>query len=56
MQRRIDIRPLKRFALKLPSSALKDVLLVEDDQLDVSVFLARLTIWLRLLSLLEERG
>lgn len=47
---RINIKRLKRFALeKLPrDSALRDILLFEEDELDLVTFIERIPIWLRL--------
>jgi len=49
-KRRILTRQLKDFALeKLPKgSALRDVLLAEDDELDAEVLLAKADVWLKL--------
>lgn len=51
-KRRILMRELKDFAFeKLPrGSALRDVLLAEDDELDADVFLAKTDVWLKLLN------
>ena len=55
MPRKIDLRPLKAFALKLPpNSPLRVVFLLEDEKLDVYTFLARMPVWLRLLRISEE--
>ena len=55
MRRKINLQPLKAFALKLPSSSpLRVILLLEDDELDVRTFLARMPVWLRLLRISEE--
>ena len=54
-RRVIEIRRLKDFALKLPpNSPLRVVLLLEDDELDVQTFLARMPVWLRLLRISGE--
>ena len=55
MRRKVNLQPLKAFALKLPSnSTLREILLLEDDELDVHTFLARMPIWLRLIRGLED--
>ena len=50
-KRMILMRKLKDFAFeKLPKgSALRDILLAEDDELDDEVFLAKTDVWLKLL-------
>jgi len=54
-RRVIEIRKLKDFALKLPpNSILREILLLEDDELDVHTFLARMPIWLKLIRGLED--
>jgi hypothetical protein len=47
---KVNIEKLKEFALdKLPrNSALREVLISEEDELDVKIFMARLPVWLRL--------
>lgn len=47
---KVDIRKLKSFAYgKLPRNLpIREILLLEEDELDVQVFLARLSIWLQL--------
>lgn len=52
----LNIQRLKEFALtKLPrDSALREILLAETKEIDISTFLARLPIWLRLSTL--KRG
>ncbi|MEM2588162.1 MAG: hypothetical protein QXJ19_07530 [Candidatus Bathyarchaeia archaeon] len=46
----VNIRPIKAFAAeKLPqNNPLRLVLLLEDDEMDAAVFLARLSMWLKL--------
>ena len=48
--RLVDISRLKKFAFNnLPKDwPLREILLSENDELDVSVFLARLPVWLKL--------
>jgi hypothetical protein len=49
--KRVDVRRLKDFALGLPrGSVLRDLLLSEDDELGVHDFLAKMDLWLKLLS------
>jgi len=50
-KRMILMRKLKDFAFeKLPKgSALRDVLLAEDDELDAEAYLAKTDVWLKLL-------
>jgi len=49
----INMKPLKQFAYeKLPECALKKILLIEHDFLDVDIFLARLPLWLNLIKIL----
>lgn len=51
----IDMKPIKRFAAeRLSESPLKKVLLLEDDKLDVHIFLARLPVYLNLINILER--
>ena len=52
---RIKMKALKEFASqRLPRNApLREVLLSEEDELEVDVFLARLPIWLKLSSFLK---
>lgn len=52
----LNIQRLKEFALtKLPrDSTLREILLAETKEIDISTFLARLPIWLRLSAL--KRG
>lgn len=46
---KINIRRLKKFAFnELPDGALRQVLLIERDELECSVFLNRLPVWLKL--------
>ena len=47
---KISIRRLKSFAFsQLPKEwPLRDIILSEEDELDVRIFLARLPVWLRL--------
>jgi hypothetical protein len=46
---RVNIKPLKDFAFNcLPKGALRTLLISEENELDVSVFLARLPYWLKL--------
>lgn len=53
---KIDIRKLKQFAfIQLPKDwALREILLTENEEIDVSTFLARLPVWLQLSTL--KRG
>jgi hypothetical protein len=46
----VNIKKLKEFVLeKLPkNSALREILISEEDELDINVFLARLPVWLKL--------
>ena len=45
----VDLRPLKDFALNLPSNLLlRELLLAEPDQMHASDFLKKLPLWLRL--------
>lgn len=55
-QGKIDIRKLRNFASTelCADSALREILLTESEEIDVSTFLARLPIWLQLSKL--ERG
>ena len=50
VQNKVNIRKLKQFAFeKLPKNwPLREILLSEEDELEIHVFLARLPIWLRL--------
>lgn len=50
--RRVDIRRLKSFAFqRLPRNCpLRDILLAERDELEVSSFLAKMELWLKLLT------
>lgn len=52
----INITKLREYAFtQLPrDSALREVLLAEDGEIDVSIFLARVSVWLRLSAL--KRG
>ena len=55
MRRKVSLQPLKAFALNLPpNSALREILLLEDAELDVHTFLARMPIWLKLIRGLED--
>ncbi len=47
---KVNIKKLKEFALdKLPkNNALREVLISEEDELDIKIFMARLPVWLRL--------
>jgi hypothetical protein len=51
--KRIDIRTLKGFAVRrLPrGSALRELLLIENDRLTVTEFLDKLDVWLKLLKM-----
>jgi hypothetical protein len=53
---KINMKPIKAFAFeKIPETwILREILLCEDDQLNVEVFLARLPIWLRLTKPVEK--
>ena len=47
----VDVRRLKDFVLRLPNvSVLRDLLLTEDDELGMNDFLAKMDLWLKLLS------
>lgn len=47
--KKLDITPLIKFAAELPEGPLKSVLLSEiDGEMDVTTFLARYPVWLRL--------
>ena len=49
MPTKLNIKKLKDFAATMPrNSVLRDILLSETDEIDVSIFLDRLPIWLRL--------
>lgn len=50
MFKKVDIHKLKNFALnKIPKDwPLREILISENDELDVSVFLARVPLWLKL--------
>ncbi|MEM2991489.1 MAG: hypothetical protein QXQ02_09960 [Halobacteria archaeon] len=50
----LEIGRLKTFVKRLPDCALRTVLLAEDDNVDVTRFLALLPLWLRLARLLED--
>ena len=56
---KVNIRKLKSFAFaQLPKDCvLREILISEEDELDVSIFLARLPVWLKLSKLLvgEDR-
>ena len=55
MSKTVNIKPLKDFAFsKMPKSALREVLLMESDTLDIATFLARLPVWLQLAKLFCE--
>ena len=47
---KVDMRALKSFAIqKLPKEwPLREILLSDEDELEITVFLARLPLWLRL--------
>ena len=49
----VDIRPLKKWASEyLPrNSKLREIILLEKDQLAPDIFLARMDVWLKLLDL-----
>ena len=50
VRRGVDVRRLKGFALTLPKgSALRDLLLIEGDDLDTEEFIAKMDDWLKLL-------
>jgi len=54
---RLDIRLLKQFAAeRLPTeSALRQVLLVEEDKIPISEFVCKSSLWLKLLKRGERR-
>jgi len=54
----VNIKKLKEFALeKLPkNSALREILISEEDKMDITVFLARLPLWLKLSKLLKDEN
>lgn len=56
LKAKISIRKLKDFAYReLPKNwPLREILLLENEEIDVSTFLARLPLWLRLSTL--KRG
>ena len=48
---KVNIERLKTFALDLPKgSMLRDLLLTEDDEMDVDEFIAKMDVWLKLVS------
>ena len=50
LRRKVNIRGLKAFVLKLPkNSRLRDLILAEDDEIDVQEFLSKMDLWLKLL-------
>ncbi|MEM3697092.1 MAG: hypothetical protein QXQ94_06285 [Candidatus Bathyarchaeia archaeon] len=53
---RVSIKKLKEFAIyKLPkNSALREILISEENELDINVFLARLPVWLKLSRFLKD--
>jgi len=55
---KINIRKIKDFAFsQLPkNSTLRDIILSEEDEIQVSIFLARLPIWLKLLKTETRRS
>jgi hypothetical protein len=52
----VNIKKLKEFAIhKLPkNSVLRDILISEEDELDINIFLARLPVWLKLSRFLKD--
>ena len=56
--KKVVIRKLKEFAFeKLPKNwPLREILLSEEDELDIHVFLARFPIWLRLSRITGKEG
>jgi len=55
---KVDLRALKSFALeKLPKDwPLHDIILSEEDELAIQIFLARLSVWLRLSRVSDATG
>ncbi|AGK61293.1 hypothetical protein Asulf_01300 [Archaeoglobus sulfaticallidus PM70-1] len=52
VKRKLDVRPLKKFALKLPEGfALKEVLLMERDEITAEEAIIKVEIWTRLLEM-----
>jgi hypothetical protein len=54
---KINISKLKQFALESlrPNSVLRDILLSQDDELEIQIFLARLPLFLELSKVQKER-
>lgn len=55
--RKLDFRPLKLFAReRLPRDwALREILLTEKDEIEVTEFIAKLDVWFRLLKIDASR-
>ena len=54
--RELDVSGLKKFAKALPQgSALREVLLGEDDRMPVDVFISRFPVWMQLLKIEGRR-
>jgi len=55
---KIKTKRLKEFARqKFPrDSVLREILLSEEDEMEVSTFIARLPVWLKLCNFLKEEG
>jgi len=55
---KINMKKLKEFAYqRLPrNNPLREVIISEDDELDPNVFLARLSVWLKLSKFLKGEG
>ncbi|MEM4650001.1 MAG: hypothetical protein QXP78_04980 [Candidatus Bathyarchaeia archaeon] len=50
--KRLSIKELKDFVLRLPKgSVLREVLLLEKDELEVNEFLIKMDVWLKLLKM-----
>lgn len=45
----IDIRPLKTLVIKLPDSALRDLILSDSDSLTLREFILKTEVWMKLL-------
>ena len=55
LNKKIDMVKLKEFALTMPDSQLRDLLLSENPTLDALTFIARIPIWLKLAQPLKKK-
>jgi len=57
MKNKVNIRPLKEFVLKrIPKNwPLREIILSEEDEIEITIFLARIGVWLKIADISAKR-